>query len=129
MVGRATFTTVASMPTRPDPRTAASSTHLPGVEPNSTLPAVSGAGRDAITVQPRSTLLVAGRNEHQLVGVAPRPGLAGFHRPDQWVRVGVPVGRCVPPGRVVAAADVAARQALAKVDPPQAFAYAVPAGG
>jgi len=56
-----------------------------------------------------------------LVGVVvPEPVLAGLERPDDRMSGGTPVRRRMAGQRVVAATDVAARGAPAKVHPPPA---------
>jgi hypothetical protein len=57
-----------------------------------------------------------GLDEH-LVHVAPPPNLSGLERPDYRVLSGVEVLRGVFISRLVAAADVAAGEALAQVHP------------
>src|SRR5262245_41707488 len=55
--------------------------------------------------------------EESIVGVAIRPGLANFAGRDDGMVSRSIVRGCVPMRRVVAATDVAARQADAQVDP------------
>ena len=57
--------------------------------------------------------------------VVPEPVLARFERPDDRMPGGTPVRRCMARQRVVAAADVAARGAAAKVHPPPAVLIAL----
>ena len=65
-----------------------------------------------------------------LVGVVvPEPVLAWLERPDDGMPGGAPVRRCVAGQRVVAAADVAARGAAAKVHPPPADRIALDTPG
>src|SRR5918993_1777246 len=63
-------------------------------------------------------------HEHLLL-VAPRPDLVRLERADDRMAGCGVVGRRVPVGRVVAAADVAALQADAQVEPAVAAAQAV----
>src|SRR5207249_3659465 len=63
--------------------------------------------------------------ERDLVGVAPAPVLARLERADDRVRRCVMVGGRMAVGRVVAAADVTARQTDAEMEPLAAAAQAV----
>src|ERR1700694_1835361 len=56
-------------------------------------------------------------NERDLVEEAPAPLLAGLGRARNWVAGLAGVAACVPVGRRVAAADLAAAHAHAQVDP------------
>jgi len=58
-----------------------------------------------------------GNRHRELVDEAPGPGFAGLDRADDRVTAGPAVRRGVAIGRVVAAADVAALQADAQVQP------------
>src|SRR5205807_5634417 len=70
-----------------------------------------------------------GDQHPDLVGVAPAPVLARLERVDQLVAARVVVGGRVPVRRVVAAADVAALQADAQVQPGVAGLQALLAAG
>jgi len=65
------------------------------------------------------------RVKHDLVNVAPTPVLAGLERLDDRMMAGVKVFRRVSVWRRVAAANVAAGQAKAQVQPDAADAQAV----
>src|SRR4029077_19189880 len=69
--------------------------------------------------------LLRAQLEHQLVHVAPAPGLTRLGRADDRVARLVVVGRRVLADRVVAAADVAAALAHPQVDPPHPLRQAL----
>src|SRR4051812_39423905 len=73
----------------------------------------------------RSRRAASEASDVRLVRVAPAPGLAGLERANDRVAVGVSVPARVAVRRRVAAADVAARQAQAQVDPGRADAQAL----
>src|SRR5690606_10020670 len=116
----------ASLSTRgrpSSPATSAPTVDLPApMAPTSTRWSAPGIGRSGVGRCGRRP----GDLERDLVAVAPPPVLARLVRPDdRVVAVGAEVGRGVPVGRAVAAADVPAGLADPQVEPAIAGAQAV----
>src|SRR5205807_168791 len=78
---------------------------------------VSGGAAISAVLRVRGPRRGALELEHEVVGVAVEPVLTRFVGPDDGVLGAAGVGRCVPAGRLVAAADVAAFLAKPEVDP------------